>query len=389
MRSVLLVCNLHPKKLGTFERYLVAFGHQARAAGARCGLLVSGEPIPAVAELLRDAGVEWWTVPDWNDYRDRERRGAFLRGYAGALRRGPWDAVVFQFCHELSVAVATALARLRRRAPQTAVWVQHSQMSPARWAARQFSRSRLLRPFVDAVIVLSDAGRDAVCTRGWPASRVTVVRNGIAITTDPRRHWLRSELGLPPDAVVLLSVGSLIERKGYDLLLTASAPHLGSAAGAPRFLLVVGEGSELGSLQARTETLGVSDFVRFLGLRNDVPDLLADADLFVLASRAEGLTLAVVEAMAAGLPVVVTDVGGHKEVVGPATGWIVPPNDATALGLALGEALADLPEARRRGAAGRLVAAGYSLEAQVEAQFRVLQTAGGGRREPTGHEGTS
>jgi len=247
----------------------------------------------------------------------------------------------------------------------------------------------LLRPFVDAVIVLSDAGRDAVCTRGWPASRVTVVRNGIAITTDPRRHWLRSELGLPPDAVVLLSVGSLIERKGYDLLLTASAPHLGSAAGAPRFLLVVGEGSELGSLQARTETLGVSDFVRFLGLRNDVPDLLADADLFVLASRAEGLTLAVVEAMAAGLPVVVTDVGGHKEVVGPATGWIVPPNDATALGLALGEALADLPEARRRGAAGRLVAAGYSLEAQVEAQFRVLQTAGGGRREPTGHEGTS
>ncbi len=388
MRSVLLVCNLHPKKLGTFERYLVAFGRRARAAGARCGLLVSGEPIPAVAELLRDAGVEWWAVPDWNDDGDRERRGAFLRGYAGALNQGPWDAVVFQFCHEVSVAVATALARLRRRAPRTAVWVQHSQMVPAGWAARRVSRSRLLRPFIDAVIVLSEAGRDAVCGRGWPAHRVTVVRNGIAIATDPRRGWLRAELGLPSDAVVLLSVGSLIERKGYDILLPAAAPHLGPAAGAPRYLLVVGEGPERDALRARAEALGVANFVRFLGLRNDVPDLLADADLFALASRAEGLTLAVVEAMAAGLPVVVTDVGGHKEVVDPATGWVVPPNDAPAFGVALGEALADLPAARGRGAAGRLVAAGYSLEAQVEAQFRVLQTAGGGRWEPTGHEGT-
>lgn len=374
MRSVLLVCDLHSKKFGMFERYLALLGRRFGAAGVRCGLLVPGEPIPVVAEFLRAAGIEWWVVPDWKDERDREHRRAFLRGYAQALRKGPWDVAVFQFCNETTVAVATFLARVHGRAPKATVWVQHSQVVPPGRVARWVSRIRLLRQFVDGMIVLSEAGREAVCGRGWPAPRVTLIRNGITLPPTPRRGWLRADLGLPPEAVLLVSVGSLIVRKGFDLLLAAAAPHLGSAGGgASRYLLIAGDGPERTALGAQAVALGVLSFVRFLGLRNDVPDLLADADVFLLASRAEGLTLAVLEAMAAGLPVVVTDVGGHKEVVSPATGWVVPPNDAPAFGAAIGEALADLAAARQRGTTGRrLVETEFALDAQVDAQYRYI-----------------
>ncbi|HVK14188.1 MAG TPA: glycosyltransferase, partial [Gemmataceae bacterium] len=143
-----------------------------------------------------------------------------------------------------------------------------------------------------------------------------------------------------------------------------------------RHLLIVGDGPELDRLKTLAASLGVSEAVHFLGLRTDVPDLLADADLFVLASRAEGLTLAVVEAMAAELAVVVTDVGGHKEVVTPDTGWIVPPEDVPALRSAVAVALADPPAARARGAAGRrLAVAGFSLTGQVEAQYGLFARA--------------
>jgi len=138
-------------------------------------------------------------------------------------------------------------------------------------------------------------------------------------------------------------------------------------------LLIAGDGPELSALRAQAESLGVADFVRFLGLRNDVPDILADVDLFSLASRAEGLTLAVMEAMVAGLSVVVTDVGGHKEVVGPAIGWVVPPNDIPAFRFALSEALANPDATRARGTAGRRLAVSeFALETQVDAQYRTV-----------------
>ena len=186
-------------------------------------------------------------------------------------------------------------------------------------------------------------------------------------------------MGLPSDAVVLICVGTLIPRKGYDILLPALAPLLQSHP--LRHFLIVGDGPDKSDLHSLVESLGISRSVHFLGLRNDVPELLADADLFVLASRAEGLTLAVVEAMAAELPVVVTDVGGHREVVSPETGWIVPPGNAIAMRTAISEAL-EHPNVRELGRASRrLVQRDFSLPGQIEAQYQYfLQVA----QSPTG-----
>ena len=373
MRSVLLVCDLRPNKLGTFERYLAEFGARCRADGVRCGLVLAGEPIPEVAKLLRVAGVEWDVIPNWNDDAGQERRWTFVREYMRFLKRDHWDVAVYQFCREESVAAATLVARCRRRAPRVSVWVQHSQVAPASQVSRWVSRIRLMKPFVSGMTLLSEAGRQAVCGRGWPADRATVIRNGIAVPPEFRRGWLRPELGLPPDATVLMSVGSLITRKGHDVLLAALAPVL--REDPRRHLVIAGDGPERQWLEALAASLGVGANAHFLGLRNDVPDLLADSDLFVLASRAEGLTLAVVEAMAAELSVVVTDVGGHKEVVTPATGHLVPPNDPEAFRAAVAAAMADPACTKAQGIAGRrLVFEDLSLLAQVDAQYRYCQS---------------
>jgi glycosyltransferase involved in cell wall biosynthesis len=379
MRSLLTVANLVPRKAGTFEAYLSALGRRCRASGVRCGLLLPGDPIPAVADDFRAAGVEWWVAPDWPDAAGKPRFRPFVRAYLRALREGPWDVAVFQFCKELAVSAGSLLARARGLAPAAAVWVQQSGMRPPGRLGRYASRLRVLARFVDGMVVLGGEARAAVVARGWPAARVAVVGNGCPVPPAPRRGWVRPELGLPDGAVLLACVGTLIPRKGYDVLLRAVGPLL---AGRPeRHLLVVGDGPDRAALEALAADQGVRAQVRFLGLRNDAAALVADADLFVLASRAEGLSFALLEALAAAVPVVATAVGDHRAVVTPETGLLVPPGDAEALRAAVAAALDDLPTARARAAAGRaLVARDFSVDRQVEDQFRVFQNVWEGSR---------
>jgi len=372
----LLVCNLHPKKFGTFERYLIEMGRVCRDRAIRFGLMLSGEPIPMVADELRKVGAVWTAVSDWNDARDRERRGRFLRAYLNVLKSGSWDVVVFQFCTEISVSLASGLARSLGRSPKATIWVQHSQMVMPGRMARWASRMRILRRAIDRMILLSEAGRSAVVARGWPAERTIVVRNGIPLGIEPRRGWLRKELGLPDDAVGLVSIGSLIPREGYDILLPALAPLLSTAQ--TRHLLILGEGPDRAALAVLVNSLGIASRVHFLGLRNDAGDVLADSDLFVLASRAEGLTLAVVEALAASLPVVVTAVGGHAELVTEDIGIVVPPGEGERFREGVRMLLDDLPKARRMGADGRKrVEQSYSLETQIHEQLSYFATGSG------------
>ena len=373
MRSLLMVCDLDPKKAGAFEAYLVAMADRCRRDGVRYGLLLAGEPIPPVAAALRAAGATWLAAPAWSDPAGRERPWVFVRAYHRALReRGPWDVVAFQFCREVSVVAASLAARALRIGPRSTVWVQHSQMATPGRVARRVSRFRLLRAAVDRVVLLGESGRRAAVARGWPAARAAVIPNGIAPPVPGRRGRLREELRLPPGGTLLTCVGSLIPRKGYDVLLAALGPLL--AAHRDWHLAIAGDGPERDAVARQAAGAGVAGQVHLLGLRDDVPDLLADSDLFVLASHAEGLTLAVLEALAAGLPVVVTAVGGHPEVVTAAVGLVVPPGDPAAFLAAVEALLADRPRLARMGVAGpELVRAGLTLDHQIDAQFRYFQ----------------
>jgi len=202
-----------------------------------------------------------------------------------------------------------------------------------------------------------------------------VVPNGVDIeglVTQKDRPGARAALGWPEKDFVIASVGRLEPVKGH-LTLIRAAPLINDAVSQSleghtvRFLLV-GDGSMRGRLVLETARLGVSDHVHLPGHRNDVGVLLSAADLFVMPSVNEGMGLAVVEAMACGLVVVASRVGGIPEVVEDGvTGVLVPPDDPGALAAACVDLLGD-PDARARmGVEGEKRArARYDIRTAVE-----------------------
>lgn len=200
--------------------------------------------------------------------------------------------------------------------------------------------------------------------------RLAVIPNGV----DPRpfdqaEPLDRSSLGVPPDATFALAVGRLEPQKGWGVLLDAMRQ-----APPGMVLAIAGDGPEESGLKARCrEDPSLCDRVRWLGRRDDVPALLATADLMVLASLWEGMPNVLLEAMAARRAVVATDVEGSAEVVVPGeTGWLVPSGDADALARALHQAAADPDLLRTMGEAGRCrVEARFTLPAMVRAYDRL------------------
>jgi glycosyltransferase involved in cell wall biosynthesis len=210
-----------------------------------------------------------------------------------------------------------------------------------------------LIPSVDRFVCVSEDARPGFLRAGVPPAKLVVVRNGIRHRAPRRgRAAVRAGLGLGARDRVVLTVGRLAEQKGHRSLCRAVPAILERAPNA-RFLWA-GDGPLEGELRALARRLGVDETVRFLGRRDDVPDLLGAADLFVLPSLFEGLPLAVLEAMAAGLPVVATRAGGTAEVVDDGvTGHLVPAGDVAALADAVADLLRHPARARVWGRAGR------------------------------------
>lgn len=137
---------------------------------------------------------------------------------------------------------------------------------------------------------------------------------------------LRKSLEIPDSAFVIGSVGRLTEQKAYDVL--AAAASLALAENPHLFFIIVGEGEDRPELEALISQLGIGGQVRLLGSRPDVDRLLGVMDLFVSASRWEGLPTVILESLASGVPVVATDIPGSRELVYPGeSGWLAQPND--------------------------------------------------------------
>lgn len=231
------------------------------------------------------------------------------------------------------------------------VHTDHGRQIPDPWQARLLDRraSRL----TDVVIAVSEplAGRLRRHVVAYP-DRVRVVINGV--DTDTLRPGtvpgLRDELALGAEDLVIGSVGRLERIKGYDVMVE-SLGRLGRMAPDRRVVLVlVGDGRERPALEARARELGLAGRIRFLGWRQDLPRLLATFDLFTLASRSEGTSVSLLEAMSAGVCPVVTDVGGNADVLGPDLRHrLVPSEDPEAIAQGWLAALND-PDARARDA---------------------------------------
>lgn len=210
-----------------------------------------------------------------------------------------------------------------------------------------------------------------------PPARLVVIDNGVDIAryapSPERRLRAREALGLSPDAPVVGTVGRLQPVKDHGTLLRALA-----RCPEQTQLVLVGEGPEGPSLERLAEELSIAGRVHFIGYRDDVPDLYPAFDLFVMSSRTEGLPLVMVEAMASGVAVVSTAVGGIPDVLADGAGELVPAEDAEALATAM-SALLDDEQRRGRVAAEGLARAveRYSLVEMARRYAELYRRIGG------------
>ena len=218
----------------------------------------------------------------------------------------------------------------------------------------RYALNRLTHPLADRVVCVSQRVADfAAGVIGIPPQKLVVVPNGIPVEEFQmdNKAETRAALGISVTSLVIGTVGRLHPVKGTRHLIEAFAQCRTSCQ---LVLLVIGDGPQRAQLESLAQRLGIADRVYFLGNRTDVPRLLQAMDVFVLPSEWEGMPNAALEAMATGLPVVATAVGGTPEVVvDGVTGLLVPPRNSEALAQAIAQLLAD-PELRRRmGQAGR------------------------------------
>jgi len=210
----------------------------------------------------------------------------------------------------------------------------------------------------DRVVACSEAvERFLLDTYAYPEDLVETIRNG----------WDGAPLEVPskPERPTVICTARLRKQKGHDCLVRAFAAVRGQVPNAQ--LVLVGDGPEEDSLRELVIELGIADAVVFRGQVENVWPELAASDVFVLASRYEPLGIAVLEAMAAGLPVVASNVGGIPELVHEDTGVLVSPGDEAALAEALTTLLRSEERRRSLGAAARARAFGYSMAATTKA----------------------
>ena len=207
-------------------------------------------------------------------------------------------------------------------------------------------------------------------------SKLVLIYNGVATspfeTALSRRKSLRRKYGIRDDEQVLVTVANLIPYKGhFDLILAAR--EVCNRFPRVQFLLAGEDRGIQDGLERKVRELGLQRSVRFLGRRDDIPGLLAAGDISVLPSHEEGFSNVILESMAAGLPVVATDVGGNGEAVQDGvTGWLTPPGDPSALAEKIIDLLEDPVRARAWGRAGReRIGRMFTVERMVEAHLQL------------------
>lgn len=249
--------------------------------------------------------------------------------------------------HGTFLGVLGGVLRLRFRRSPIFLYTQHPQHSQdARWLQHL---SRYAFPRLHHIVCVSQAVRDDLLSlpgRDRLASRLSIIHNGIDLRPfrqaipPEQRHALRAQMGAQDGDRLLGSVGLLWHIKGYHVLLPAFRRVLSHNPSAR--LVLVGAGEQRVALGALAEQLGIAGRTTFLGWRADVPRLLQALDLYVQPSLSEGLPMALLEASAAGLPIVATAVGGVPEIVMDGqTGLLVAPQDPEAMAEALVRLLSD------------------------------------------------
>jgi glycosyltransferase involved in cell wall biosynthesis len=347
-------------------------GGEEQARLLACGLRQRGH---ACVVFARDGGLFAERMIELGfevvRFQGKGRRPDSLWSVRQNLRRIRPDVLHFNDSHALTAAGIASLG----------------QRIPARVASRRVIfpiRSSLpYRGLADRVFCVSQAVAEVCVAGGVPRGHIRVVYDGVdpsRVAAGDRARGRRS-LGLDDQDFLLLTVAKLTDCKGHAYLLDA-LPAVVQRFPRVRAVLA-GDGELADALAAHVRRLGLESQVRFVGYRQDVPDLLQAADLFVLPSHTEGLCSTLIDAMLAAKPIVTTTAGGIPEVVGDSgcreecAAWSAPPRDPAALAAAMVQALEAPDERRRRGEAGRARAercftADHMIDATLAAYAEIL-----------------
>ncbi len=344
--------------IGGTERHVVNLGH---ALDTACFALSFG-CLKRWGDLLDEVDARRTPVAEYRirslyphrTFREQVR-------FARDLRRAGVDIVhaynvyanIFAIPAARLARVPVVLASIR----DTGIYLSQAQRRVQRAVCR----------LADCVLVNAEAVRRWLIDEGYPGDRVVVIRNGVDLSRFARRGVggaIRAEFGLPATAPLVAVLARLDRNKGIEDFLDA-AVVVAARAPAVRFLVVgdryvvrggaiVQDGAHREALEARARRLGLEGRVFFTGFRRDVPEILSEVGVSVLPSLSEGLPNAVLESMAAGVPVVATRVGGNPEVIEDGgNGLLVPPRDPAALARAILTVLENSDLARSLGGAGR------------------------------------
>jgi glycosyltransferase involved in cell wall biosynthesis len=338
-------------------------GLRRRGVDARIIALDSGGPF---VEPLRKAGVPVEVL----NMRHQGDIGPLVR--ASLVRGFAPDAIVSRGVSGLYLG--HALARWRSAAH---VYNDHAGTGLELSRRREWM-VRLLARRLAAVIVVTPDQSTTWLDRGCPPRQIVVVSNGVEEPSVPdTRDQIRREIDVAESAVVALLVASLRPVKRAPDFVRAV---LEAREAHPELLgLIVGDGAERAAVEVAA---GDDPAIRLLGFRDDIPRLLCAADILVLASEHEAVPMAILEGMAAGLPVLATGVGGIPElVVDGETGLLVSPRDVNALAKGLIRLSGDRQLRLAMGQAGRLrCRAGWDAETMIDAYRGVLENVVSGRR---------
>lgn len=333
--------------MGGQERVAFDLAVSQRRAGCQVTVLsLAPPPDGPLAAELRDAGIDAERVA-------RPRPGVdpiLIVRLARWLRSHRIELVHTH--NRMALIYGAPAARLARAA------VVHTKHGNNPKGGTRLIAGNFAARFVAAFVAVSpETAAFARKRREVDERRLLVISNGIELgrfhPAPAARDRVRGELGIPGDAWVFGTVGRIATEKNHALLVRAMAPLLGPGTR----LVIAGDGPLRSAVSELVTTLGAGAFVHLLGARRDVPDVLNALDAFVMSSDTEGLPLVVLEAMATGLPVLSTAVGGIPTVLDHGqTGFLVPAGDEAALRARAADLHRDPAASRACGALARSAA---------------------------------
>ena len=326
---------------GGSERYVELLARYYHNSKASCGLCYNVDG--PLVDKLKALGIPVHQLPMRNPLDL-----AAAKALAALVRREGYDVIHAQYPRENYIAILAKLFGCKAKVVFTSHLISEQ---PAVWRLM----NRVFTPRNHAVLTVCTYGREVLERGGVAKDKIRIVFNGVDAAAAPKRdRTVLSEFGIGDEEKVITILTRFSEEKGVPFLLRSIA-KLQAKTTVPFRLLLVGTGPDFDRDRLLVPELGIEDRVVLTGFRSDTAALLAASDIYLNSSSSEAMSFAILEALGAGLPLVLTDVGGNPELVntGEVSGLLVPYGDEEAYAAAIARLLEDDALRARYAAAAR------------------------------------